>query len=374
MQLDAGWNTGRDWVIEEGQYEPNRDNFPDFEAVISDIKGGGLIPVAHWSPPWLGVRAPNRGALEPAIQGAYEHWRDRVDYLCPRTPATYDHIVGSTRHMVADLGFGGLWYDFVDSLPPDTPCTADHEHRHATAGEGWTAILQASADVAWQADPDCLLIYRRSHANIHNKPSLTHLWPADAPFDYDKNRREVVVMRAYGRGVLTHACCTCWGPHETDAIVARHLASVVLAGVPAVSIDLTRFPESHLEGIRRWLAFYHRHRHALIEGELRPLVFMPPSAAIRVESGREAFVGYFEALPGITPLSRPFDELHLINCAHPDLHTRLTNQTGAYEVELLDHYLRPTGTGPRRLEAGPNGLHLDLQTPVPSVVRLKRTG
>ena len=84
------------------------------------------------------------------------------------------------------------------------------------------------------------MIYRRSHANINNKPYLTHLWPMDAPFDYDKNRREVVVMKAYGEGVLTHACCTCWSPDETEEVVARHLASVVLAGVPSVSIDLTK--------------------------------------------------------------------------------------------------------------------------------------
>jgi hypothetical protein len=377
FQLDAGWNTGRDWVADEGQYEPNRERFPDFEQVMTEIKTAGLVPVAHWSPPWLGKRAPNRGALEPAIQRAgsnsASHRHAAVDHLCPRTPATFDHIVGSARHMVADLGFGGLWYDFIDSLPVDTPCDADHEHRFATSGEAWDSILSACANAAWEADPDCLLIFRRSHANIHNKPYLTHLWPGDAPFDFDKNRREVVVMRAYGQGVLTHACCTCWAPQETDQVVARHLASVVLAGVPAVSIDLLKFPESHLEGIKNWLRFYAQHRHELMEGALRPLMFMPPSAVVRVEGPQTAFVGYFEGLPGVTPLSRNFDNLYLINCYGPTLHTLLPSLHGRFVVETFDHFLRPLDTKSGSVEANASGLHLLLHTPAPAVVHLRRT-
>lgn len=374
MQLDAGWNTGREWTSEEGRYDPNRDRFPDFERLMGKIKDGGLVPVAHWSPPWLGARAPNRDALAPAVQGTTDFWRSQVDHLCPRTPATISHIVDSARHMVADLGFGGLWYDFVDSMPVAAGCDGSHEHVYETNGEAWTAILDACARAAWEADPDCLLIFRRSHANIHNKPYLTHLWPADAPFDYTKNRREVVAMRAYGRGVLTHACCTCWSPDESEAVVARHLASVVLAGVPAISIDLQRFPESHLDGIKRWLAFYRQHRHALMEGEMQPLVFMPPSAVVRVEGPQEAFVGYFEGLPGITPLTRRFDTLYLINCFQPDLVTRLTGQVGTYTVELFDHFLRPLDGQRRRLESSPRGLDIDLRTPVPAVVKLSRDG
>ena len=235
MQLDAGWNTGRDWVTEEGCYEPNRERFPDLPQLIAAIKGAGLVPADHWPPPWVAVRAPNRHTLEAAIQGTSDHWRDRVDHLCPRTPVPIEHIVGSARRMVAELGFGGLWYDFVDSLPVDAPaCAAGHEHVYDTNGEAWAAILDASAKAVREVDPECLLIYRRGHANIHNKPFLTHLWPADSPFDYPKNRREVVVLRSYGQGVLTHACCTCWSPRESDATVARHLATVVLAGVPAI--------------------------------------------------------------------------------------------------------------------------------------------
>jgi hypothetical protein len=372
FQLDAGWNTGKDWVIEEGCYEPNRDRFPDFERVMDEIKSAGLVPIAHWSPPWLGKEAPNRAALAHAVQGTTARRQDRVDHLCPRTPATFDHIVSSARHMVADLGFGGLWYDFVDSLPVDAPCHGSHEHQYETTGEAWDAILQASAGAAWEADPECLLIFRRSHANINNKPFLTHLWPADAPFDYDKNRREVVVTRAYGAGVLTHACCTCWAPDETGQMVARHMASVVLAGVPAVSIDLRRFPENHLEGMRNWLAFYTVHRHALMQGELRPLTFMPPSAVLRIEAPRSAFIGFFEGLPGITPLSRDFDEIHLINCYRPELHTLLASQHGRFSVQLFDHFLRPLDGGPSSLDAGTDGLHLHLNTPVPSVMRLQR--
>jgi alpha-galactosidase len=372
FQLDAGWNTGKDWVIEEGCYEPERSRFPDFERVMEQIKDAGLVPIAHWSPPWLGPQARNRELFADAIQQTGEWKYDRVDHLCPRTPATMEHIVDSARHMVADLGFGGLWFDFVDSMPVDRACESDHEHTFASVGEAWDAILQAAADAVWEIDPDCVLIYRRSHANINNKPYLTHLWPADAPFDFDKNRREVVVTRAYGAGVLTHACCTCWAPDETDLMVAKHLASVVLAGVPAISIDLTRFPESHLEGIRSWLSFYQQHRRELMLGEMRPLVFMPPSAVVRTEAEDIAFVGYFEGLPGITSLSKDFDELFLVNCYADDLHTLLPSQRGRYEMTLYDHFLRPLEERQDVVEATSDGLDLRLRTGAPAVVHLKR--
>lgn len=372
FQLDAGWNTGADWVTDEGCYEPNRERFPEFERVIHEIKAAGLVPIAHWSLPWLGVNAPNRQELEHAIQGTTERRKGRVDHLCPRTPATFGHIVGSARHMVGNLGFGGLWYDFVDSMPPNAPCTSDHEHQFDTAGEAWDAILKATAEAVREIDPECLLIYRRSHANINNKPYLTHLWPADAPFDFDKNRREVVVMKAYGAGVLTHACCTCWSPDETEEMVARHLASVVLAGVPAVSIDLTKFPENHLAGIRAWLAFYDNHKRELMLGEMRPLSFMPPSAVTRTEAEEAAFVGYFEAMPGVTPLSRNFDEVYLINCVAERLHTLLPSQHGQFSIKLFDHFLRPLDHEQRTIDAGDEGLHLELTTPVPSVIHLSR--
>lgn len=372
FQLDAGWNTGADWVTDEGCYEPNRERFPEFERVMQEIKAAGLVPVAHWSLPWLGVNAPNRHELEHAIQGTTERRQGKVDHLCPRTPATFDHIVGSARHMVANLGFGGLWFDFVDSMPSDAPCTSDHEHQYDTVGEAWDAILKATAESVRAIDPECLLIYRRSHANINNKPYLTHLWPADAPFDFDKNRREVVVMRAYGEGVLTHACCTCWSPNETEEMVAKHLASVVLAGVPAVSIDLKKFPENHLEGIKAWLTFYDTHKRPLILGEMRPLTFMPPSAVTRTEAEKSAFVGYFEGLPGVTPLSRNFDDVYLINCFTETLHTLLPSQHGRFSVELFDHFLRPVDQGERTIDATDDGLHLLLTTPVPSIVHLRR--
>jgi len=274
--------------------------------------------------------------------------------------------------MVGDLGFGGLWYDFVDSLPADVPCTSDHEHQFETVGEAWDAILKATAETVWKIDPECLLIFRRSHANINNKPYLTHLWPADAPFDFDKNRREVVVMRAYGEGVLTHACCTCWSPDESEEMVAKHLASVVLAGVPAVSIDLTRFPETHLEGIKKWLEFYETHKRALMLGEMRPLTFMPPSAVTRTEADDSAFVGYFEGLPGVTPLSQDFDDVFLVNCFAEDLHTLLPSQHGRFSLHVYDHFLRPLDQHEQVIESDEDGVHLHLTTPVPSVIHLSR--
>ena len=66
----------------------------------------------------------------------------------------------------------------------------------ASLGEGVTAALRQSAETAFRLNKNVVLIYRRPFANLNNKSFLTHVWPVDAPFDFNMNRREVHVHEA----------------------------------------------------------------------------------------------------------------------------------------------------------------------------------
>ncbi|GAJ10981.1 unnamed protein product, partial [marine sediment metagenome] len=201
-----------------------------------------------------------------------------LPYPCLRNPEVQDKIVWAAKKIFQDYEVDGLWYDTLDGINPDLVCIGGHKHNYATLGESVDEILKRIRKTVNDINPNALLMFRRSHANINNKLYLTHLWPADSPFDYDKNRREVVVMKSYSSGVLTHACCTCWSPNEKDGVVAKHLASITLAGVPSISVDLTSIPQSHKQLIKGWFNFYNQHKEELMYGDFKPLVPNFPSA------------------------------------------------------------------------------------------------
>ena len=64
----------------------------------------------------------------------------------------------------------------------------------------------------------------------------------------------------------------------------------------------------------------------------------------RTEGDDTAFVGYFEAIPGVTPLTRDFDDVYLINCAAERLHTVLPSLRGTFRcggslvIRTLDYF------------------------------------
>ena len=171
----------------------------------------------------------------------------------------------------------------------------------------------------------------------------------DAPFDFNMNRREVLFMKPYANGVLTHACCTCWHRSESDENVARHMASVVLAGVPAVSVDLVTVPESHRRIIRSWLGFYNQHRDELLHGKMSPLAFFPAAGALSITGKTRNYIGLFETVPPLIELPEPRNEIYLVNCTGERLVTQ--SRELARPVFLQD--LQPpsggrAGIGPSR--------------------------
>ncbi|MGQ9629463.1 MAG: hypothetical protein ACUVXI_03995 [bacterium] len=365
IMIDAGWNNATDWgaSYEIASATPNRAKFPEFENMVKEIQSGGQYVMVRWVPFHLA------GEMDQRL--LYRTQRSSLEaYPCPRNPEVVENIVRAAERLFREYGLDGLWYDTVDGISFESACIADHEHQFDTVGEGMDAILQKVTERILEINPKPILIFRRSHANTNNKPYLTHLWPGDSPFDYDMNRREVVVMKSYSKGVLTHACCTCWSPMERDEVVAKHLASVSLAGVPSISVDLKSIPPSHIELIEKWFAFYHRHKRDIMCGEFKPLVLTFPSAAIRIESNEKAFVGYFDVIPGTTELTRQFKEIYLVNCNSEELRTTLTEQKGEFQMEVLDYRFKQIQTG--RVKAKGNQANLEVSAPFPNIVQLSR--
>lgn len=93
--------------------------------------------------------------------------------------------------------------------------------------------------------------------------------------------------------------------------------------VPAFSVNLDEQSDSHKAIMQAWLDFYERNKRDLVLGRMMPLLPTPPSAALRIESGEQAFFGFYEAVPGLIQVVSPVDKITLVNAFDKRTVTRL---------------------------------------------------
>lgn len=355
-----------------------KTRFYDFRALTKRMEEMGMIFEAHFSTPIITVGAPNFEEYRDSIIAT----KDTPEFVpggissettmrttCPRTPATAKRLAEAARAMVRDLGIKSIWVDFNDDLCPLETCIAQHEHAHSTLGEGWEASMDALTSAAWEIDPSVTFIARRSIANIHNKPYLTHMCPFDCQYDRAQQRRDAIFIRAFG-GAIPYTFHGVWNREDPDHEVALSMAGFCLLSVPVVCADLDEMPAGHLEVVRQWLQFYREHAEDIIFGEFFPLTFCSPSAACLIEKEDRAYISCFETVPGKVKLTNNPKEIFLYNGVDTQLFTALDGVCGTYRVEVLDCYLKPVGeTFTVKAENGK--LILDINgLPMPSMLHL----
>jgi hypothetical protein len=258
-------------------------------------------------------------------------------HLDPRLKKVHEYLLDSWERLFTVYKVDGLWYDFLEIPGNADPLKPAMDIVSADLNTAYTLLLQELYKKAIDLNPNAVIIMRRASANLNAKTYCTHIWPMDTPQDYNMNRRDVVYLKTLGPGVLTHACCTSWPISESNANVARQMASIVLAGVPAFSVKLAESPAEHNAIIKAWLSYYESNRKELVNGEMTPLLPTPPSAAIRIEEGNQAFFGFFEALPGLTQVSSEnINKITIINAFSNRTVTRLERVEGEWLALVYD--------------------------------------
>lgn len=363
IEIDAGWNMPREvnyGFENEGDYEFDRSRFPDAKGMIDELHAAGQRVVLHVSPLVMGKNSTAWASMKDCLIAVDGKPRDLLD---PRLKKSHDYLLMAWEKLFTRYGVDGLWYDFLDSIPPVAdPPAAGMEVVSPDLQVGYTRLMQALYEKSLALNPDAVIILRRPAANLNAKTFCTHVWPMDTPQDYNMNRRDVVYLKTFGPGVITHACCTSWAISESDVNVARHMASVALAGVPAFSVKLPESPASHNAIIKAWLAFYERHKRDLVLGRMTPLLPTPPSAALRIEGERQAFFGLFEAVPGLVEVTKPVTAITLVNAFSRRTTTRLEGVQGEWRLELYDHLWQPISEAMLKTDAD-GGLNINVTGP-----------
>jgi Glycosyl hydrolases family 31 len=362
IELDAGWNMPREAGYSfdnEGDYDFDPGRFPNAKGMIDAMHAAGQRAVLHVAPLLMGKNSRSWARMNNCLLRV----GGKPDaHLDPRLKQVHDYLLASWEHLFTQYGIDGLWYDFLelpahaDPPPPGMAVVSPDLH------VAYTQLMQALYDKSLVLNPNAVIILRRPSANLNSKTCCTHVWPADTPQDYNMNRRDIVYMKTFGPGVLTHACCTSWAITESDANVARQMASIVLAGVPAFSVKLAESPPTHDAIVKAWLAFYEANKRDLVLGRMTPLLPTPPSAALRIEADQQAFFGFFEALPGLIEITKPVTKVTLVNAFSKRTATRLEGVRGTWQAQVYDQAWQPAFKMRLKTDAT-GGLNLNLAGP-----------
>lgn len=359
IQLDAGWNipSGQNYSFEnEGDYFFS-DRFPNAAEMIKGIHQSGQRVVLHVAPLIMGK---NAYAWKKMHECLLKVDGKETAYLDPRIKKVQDYLISSWDHIFRNYDVDGLWYDFLEF-----PNNADQPDPTQTListdiYSAYSMLMQSLYDKAKELNSSAVIILRRPNANLNAKSYSTHVWPMDVPQDYNMNRRDVLFLKTLGKGVITHACCTSWAVSESDLNVARQMASITLAGVPALSHILQNSPPSHNTIIKKWLQFYEENKRDLILGTMTPLMPTPPSAAIKIVGHKKTFFGFFEAVPGLIEGTTESDTVIIVNAYKKRTSTRLEGiKEGEWVSNIYDQYWNPVGKANCTTDAA-GGINLNI--------------
>ena len=304
--VDDGWCTNEDkavspatlldWYAEIGEWEAAPRKFPDFPGHVRRVKELGLRYLLWVAPLMIGVRtatfARHGDACFPEETEGYRIADPAREALC-------DAILGKMAALLRDNGLDGLKVDFLDAAPA---CV------ERARGEAMARFMARLKDAVFAAAPDGLIEYRQKYATPATLDWATQFRAGDVPFDFIENLHEIAQVRlCVGDGAPVHADPAFWHPDETAENIARHMICAI-AGVPMLSVDLTKTPQATLDLIKRWTAFYSDHTDTFRSGRWEAHYLGTGLAALVCRSERETVAVVLDAhdLSGVVdPEGRP---------------------------------------------------------------------
>ncbi len=315
---DDGWFTDRATFADyryTGDWEPCRSKFPDMAGHVRAVQAMGLRYLL-WVAPFM-VGDASQAARGYAHLLAEANTQLRFRNLSPRRMATGQVVGDLLERLMRDYHLDGLKIDFVDAIAFDHLIATDADY--GTLGEGIYEILSAAMDRVQAVKPGALIEFRNSYTNLASRRYANMYRASDVPINFALNRWQVAMMRLLVPDRAVHFDPALWHPGDTDENVAVHLINAISA-VPTISVELDRYPESHLNLIRYWLGFYRAHRATIMHGKFAPEIRLGHVPLIRFTGETERLVGLYDDTafaPGAGPLplwilnasTRPFVEL-----------------------------------------------------------------
>jgi hypothetical protein len=195
----------------------------------------------------------------------------------------------------ADYRHTGDWQPFMPKFPDMKA------HVNAVQALGfhyilWLSVLLEATERARAYEPELLVEFRNPYANLASRSYSNIYRCSDVPLNYTLNRWQAVMLRLLTPDRAIHLDPALWHADETDENVAVHLINVIVS-VPMLSVELDRYPQSHLDLIRYWISFYNAHRNTIVHGEFKPTLALGHVPQIAFTSEGESIIGLYEDVP-----------------------------------------------------------------------------
>ena len=371
IQIDAFWDVPPTCEIIWGSNVPNPRRFPDFPALIDQIHHAGQRLALHVNPFVVNpFRFEDQKCLVPSLlipNGKPVKNNQEKYLLCPRCPQTRDYIMSWVKRMVGEYGIDEVWYDFVDDdYELFGNCdNADHNHLDGTPGENIISILRDVEVEIRRINPNACLWGRRQATNPITRQWEPTISPHDRYLDYLGNLRECLFLHQLAHNQLVEFVCTNWPVGEAPSVVARHMICGIFAGVPAISVDLTKQSPETLAVIKTYVGLYRQNKDWL---NAAPRRLLCPEDAIRtvvLDGSHCRWILFTGTAPGIIEIPESIRELRIFSTSFAEIATVLTVK-GQWQAVLQDYLLREVKEV--RLEKLHNGLFMQVKaTPLFSV-------
>ena len=297
------WITDDGWFIEKGtfgdyrhvgEWLPSASKFPDMKAHVDAVQALGFRYLIWVSPFMVGDESEAAKRYADLLTSGQE--RERFKNLSPQRPETRRIVGDLLERLVRDYDVDGLKIDFIDSIRPS-------EAAPESFGESFYDVMHEATERALKVKPDLLIEFRNAYTNLASRSYANIYRSSDVPLNYTLNRWQATFHRLLAPDRAVHLDPALWHAEESDENVAVHLINVIVS-VPMISVELDRYPQSHLDLIRYWVGFYTAHRETIIRGEFKPALALGHIPQIVFKGAAETIVGLYEdvsvALPDQT--------------------------------------------------------------------------
>lgn len=262
--VDDGWcyddmkrvspQTITSWYEMIGDWNVSEKKFPTFKEHVKKIQAMGMKYMVWVAPHLWGFKSDlynnNPGMTNNTPIEGY----DKMDV----NKADFAPLIKKLRNLAADNNLDGLKIDFIDIVPPNV----DEPNGRATE-----KLVKELTGGLKEDNPDALIEFRQSYATPVMLKYGTQFRAGDVPFNWISNFGRIVELRlAIGNLGPVHADPAYWPFGETSENVARHMMAM-LAGVPMLSMDLTRLTDTEKKIIRYYIDLYNNHRELINHGE-----------------------------------------------------------------------------------------------------------
>ncbi len=267
--VDDGWQTvdGNRGYRYTGDWYPER--IPNMVDFVQAVHNEDMKLLLWYSLPFIGEKAKNY----PRFIGKYlRYWESQGAYILdPRYPEVREFIINTYMTALNNWNLDGFKLDFMGwfTASEDTQLTEENGRDYASVNDATDALMTEITERLTAARPNILIEFRQPYIGPLMRKYGNMFRGVDCPNNAVANRLETTNLRILSQNTAVHSDMFIWRHEESVEQAALQILNI-LYSVPQLSVKLGEVPDSHLDMIRYWFAYWNNNSHILLGGTFIP--------------------------------------------------------------------------------------------------------